>query len=140
MSSAAEAEVGALYINAREAVPARRTLEEMGHKQPPTPIQTDNSAAHAVVTTNVAPRRLKAMDMRFWWLRDREVQKQFRFFWRPGSKNLGDYFTNHHPGAHHVDMRKEFLTPVRHLEELRRRGETARAGMKLKRAIAAPAA
>ena len=39
MSSAAEAEIGALYINAREAIPQRQLLEEMGHPQPPTPIQ-----------------------------------------------------------------------------------------------------
>ena len=31
MSSAAEAELGALYINAREAVYIRNILEEMGH-------------------------------------------------------------------------------------------------------------
>ena len=31
MSSAAEAKVGALYINCGEAVPARQTLEFMGH-------------------------------------------------------------------------------------------------------------
>ena len=104
MSSAAEAEVGALYINTREAVPARTTLEELGHKQPPTPIQTDNSVAHGVATKMVAPRRLKAMNMRFWWLRDRETQKQFRFFWRPGNFNLGDYCTKHHPGPHHENI------------------------------------
>jgi hypothetical protein len=90
MSSGAEAEVGAMFINAREAIPARKTLEELGHPQPPTPMQTDNSAAHAVVTKTVAPRRLKAMDMRFWWLRDRKTQGQFRFYWRPGNFNLGD--------------------------------------------------
>ena len=39
MSSAAEAELGAMFINAREAVPARITLEELGHKQPKTPMQ-----------------------------------------------------------------------------------------------------
>ena len=38
MSSAAEAELGALYINCREAIPARHALEYMGHKQPPTPM------------------------------------------------------------------------------------------------------
>ena len=38
MSSAVEAELGGLFINAREAIPARIVLEEMGHKQPPTPI------------------------------------------------------------------------------------------------------
>ena len=31
MSSAAEAKIGAMYINARKAVPIRKTLIEMGH-------------------------------------------------------------------------------------------------------------
>ena len=31
MSSAAEAELGALFINYKLAVPARKTLEELGH-------------------------------------------------------------------------------------------------------------
>jgi hypothetical protein len=37
MSSAAEAELGALFINAKTAVSMRQTLEEMGHPQPRTP-------------------------------------------------------------------------------------------------------
>jgi len=43
MSSTAEAEIGALYINCKEAIPAPHTLEFLGHKQPPTPMQTDNT-------------------------------------------------------------------------------------------------
>ena len=35
ITSAADAEIGALYINSRQAIPARYTVEEMGHKQPP---------------------------------------------------------------------------------------------------------
>ncbi len=80
MSSVAEAELGALYINAHEAVPCRSVLHEMGHSQPPTPIQTDNSTALGVVTNSILPRRTKAADMRFWWLRDRDAQEQFHFF------------------------------------------------------------
>ena len=38
MTSAADAEIGALYIKSRQAIPARYTVEEMGHKQPPTPM------------------------------------------------------------------------------------------------------
>ena len=45
MASAAEAEVGALLMNAQEAVAIRNALNEMGHPQPATPIKTDNSAA-----------------------------------------------------------------------------------------------
>jgi hypothetical protein len=41
MASATEAELAALFINAREAVYIRIILEELGHKQPPTPLQTD---------------------------------------------------------------------------------------------------
>jgi hypothetical protein len=63
MSSTVEAELGTLYINAREAVPQRQTLAEMGHKQPPTPMQTDNSTALGVVNNNIQPQRTKAMDM-----------------------------------------------------------------------------
>jgi hypothetical protein len=33
VSSAAEAEVGALFVNAKEAEVIRITLEELGHKQ-----------------------------------------------------------------------------------------------------------
>ena len=65
MSSACEAKIGAMYTNAREAVPTRKTLEEMGHPQPQTPMQTDNAAAHSVVTNNIQPGRTKAMDMCF---------------------------------------------------------------------------
>jgi hypothetical protein len=45
VSLAAEAEVGALYISCREAIPACYTLEFMGHPQPPTPMQTNNTTS-----------------------------------------------------------------------------------------------
>ena len=86
MSSAAEAELGALFINAKEAIYLRQILTEMGHPQPPTPIQTDNSTAEGVVNMRVQPKRTKSMDMRFHWLRDREAQAQFRFYWKPGKQ------------------------------------------------------
>ena len=62
MSLAVEAELGAMFINAREVVPVRM---ELGHKQPRTPMQIDNSTAVAVVDNNIQPRQTKAMDMRF---------------------------------------------------------------------------
>ena len=119
MSSATEAELAALYINAREAVYIRIILEEMGHKQPATPMQTDNAMAEAVINAKIQPKRTKAMDMRFHWLRDRECQNQFKIYWRPGKTNYADYWTKHHSAAHHINMRKEFLTPLIVLEMLR---------------------
>ena len=121
MTSAAEAETGAMYINSREAVPQRMTLSEMGHPQPITPMQTDNLAAHAVVTNNVQPRRTKAMEMRFHWLICRETQGQFRYYWKPRTMNLGDYCTKHHPSAHHKNFRSSVITPMKNLMDFRAR-------------------
>ena len=39
VTSAASAEIGALFINTRQAILARRLLGEMGHKQPPLPLK-----------------------------------------------------------------------------------------------------
>ena len=122
MSSAAEAEIGALYINARKGVEIRNILKEMGHMQPPTPVQTDNSTAEGIVNLRVQPKRTKAMDMRFHWLRDRGVnQKQFKFYWRPGTSMRADYWTKHHSPAHHRHMRNEILTPYDVVLNLRKK-------------------
>ncbi len=89
LSSAAEAEIGALFINCREAVPARQLLEFLGHPQPPTPIQTDNTTALGVVNQNVM-KKLKSMDMKYHWLRCRISQDQFCHYWKAGKTNLAD--------------------------------------------------
>ena len=68
MSLAAKAELGALYINARKAIVPWNILQEMGNKQPRTPIQSDNSTAIGVVNNKIQPKRTKAMDMIFHWL------------------------------------------------------------------------
>ncbi len=56
MSSAAEVKLGALFIDAKMAVSIRRTLEELGHLQPRTPIQTDNLTAHTLLTNKILPK------------------------------------------------------------------------------------
>jgi hypothetical protein len=111
MSSAADAECGGLYMNAREAVPMITTLEELGHPQPDngTPIRTDNSTADGIMNKTVKQKRSKSMDMRFWWLIDRVEQNQFRIFWAPGRINLADYFSKKHPASHHKKVRPIYI-------------------------------
>ena len=121
MTSAAEAELGALFINAREAIYIRRVLEELGHPQPRTPIQTDNSTAEGLINGKVLPRRLKSMDKDLYWLRDQEAMENIRVFWRPGPSNNADYHTKNHPGVHHEAKRADFLTPMHRVESLRER-------------------
>ena len=83
----------------------------MGHPQPATPICTDNTTAHDLVADRIKQRRSRAFDMRYFWIRDRVKQGQFRLYWRPGVLNLADYFTKHHPTSHHRKMRTIYLTP-----------------------------
>ena len=62
------------------------------------------------------PKRTKAMDMRFHWLRDRQCQEQFRIYWKPGKLNYADYWTKHHAAKHHQAVRPEFISSQRILD------------------------
>jgi hypothetical protein len=110
MSSPMEAELRALFINAKTAVSVRHMLKELGHPQLPTLMQTDNKTANDLLTKKIMPEALKAMDMQFHWLQCHDTQGQFRYYWRPGTQNLADYFTKHHPASHHKANRPTFLT------------------------------
>ena len=77
MSLAEEVELGASFINFKEAIPARQSLEEMGHTQPPTPMQTYNATTHGVVTNKIDRKILKSMDMRLHWICCRVTKGNF---------------------------------------------------------------
>jgi hypothetical protein len=109
MSSATEAEFAGLFHNAKDGAMLRTTLTEMGHPQPATPIQTDNSTANGITNGTVRQHKSKAMDMRFYWIQDRVRQGQFIVYWAPGSTNMGDYHTKHHPTSHHREIRPTYL-------------------------------
>ena len=63
MTLVTEAELAALDIMEREAVYIRIVLEEMGLKNPPTPLQTDDAMADAVCNGKIQPKLTKAMDV-----------------------------------------------------------------------------
>jgi hypothetical protein len=105
VSSVAEAEFGALFVNAKEGTVTRTTLSEMGHNQYATDLTTDNTTTDGIINNTVQQTQSKAMDMRFYWIKDRVEQKQFNVGWAPGNTNVGDYFTKHHSPAHHKLMR-----------------------------------
>jgi hypothetical protein len=67
MFSTAEAELGALFIKAKEAIHLQQILEEMGHSQPRTPLQTNNTTAEGLINNKIQQKRTKAMDMRYHW-------------------------------------------------------------------------
>ena len=109
MSSAAEAEIAATFDNAKEAIPLRHTLKFLGHDQPPTPIQVDNTTAVNFSHRTLKQKRSKSIDMRFYWLQDRSLQGQFNIYWYPGSHNLGDYLTKHFSTKDYIEKRPLYL-------------------------------
>jgi hypothetical protein len=80
LSSAAKAELASLFHNGKEACPIRIILEELGHPQPPTPLQTDNSTASGISNDTVKQKWCKAIDMCFYWIRDHLVKELRLFF------------------------------------------------------------
>jgi hypothetical protein len=109
MASAAEAEVGGLFINGQAACPIQTTLQELRHSQLLTIIVTDNTCAKGISTGMVKQKLFKAMDMQFYWIHNRVKQKQFQIVWRKGDDNLAGYFTKHHPSAHQKALRSIYL-------------------------------
>jgi hypothetical protein len=52
-ASAAEAELGALFLNGQEAKVIRLVLAELGHPQPPTPIHIDNTTTVGITNNTI---------------------------------------------------------------------------------------
>jgi len=53
VSSAAEAESGVLFLNAQAVCPISTALDELGHLQPATLLQMDNSMANGIANDTV---------------------------------------------------------------------------------------
>jgi hypothetical protein len=62
MSSATEAKIGTLFYTYKDGTMLQTTLEEMGHPQLTTPIQTNNACAAGIANDTVTQRRSKAIN------------------------------------------------------------------------------
>ena len=100
-SSAAEAELRALFVNKKEARILQLTLKELGHPQPQTPIHVDNTIVIGIRNSTMKRQRSSTMEMRYFWLLDQMAQQYFNFYYQPGQENLADYPTKQHTSAIH---------------------------------------
>ena len=62
---AEEAEVLSLFHAAQEIVPLQTTADEIGHKQPATPLQPNNTTASGIMNGTIRKQKSTAIDMRF---------------------------------------------------------------------------
>jgi hypothetical protein len=108
-ASAAEAKLGALFLNAQEAKVLRLVLKELRHPQPPTPIDIDNTTTVGIVNNTIKRKRSQAMEMQYFLLLDGKVQKLFCFHYQPGQENLGNYPSKHHSADIHQHVRPYYV-------------------------------
>ena len=54
-------------------------------------------------------KRSKTLDMKWHWLRDKEVLEQHILYCDRDTNNDADYFTKHHPPIHHRQMRPQYI-------------------------------
>ena len=72
-SSTAKAEIGALFLNTKEAQIVQLTLSELGHPKPQTPIHIDNATAVGIVNNTIKRQQYCAMEMRYFQLLDQKT-------------------------------------------------------------------
>jgi hypothetical protein len=109
LSSVMEAEVAGTFVNAKEGVNVKNSINNIGHPQPRTPLLIDNRTTFGIVSGKMKQQGSKAIDMRFYWMKDREAQNKFIMFWAPGKLNLGEYFTKHHAPVRHQNNKRCYL-------------------------------
>ena len=109
VASAAESELGALFINCKEGRTMRLTLQEMGHPQPATPIHCNNMTAAGIANDTVKKQRSQSMEMQLFWVTDQIKIGAFDVQWHPGQGNLANYTSKHHDSKHHQIVRPWYI-------------------------------
>ena len=115
MISATEAELGGLFGNFQKATSMRTALADMGHQQITTLVETDNTVANRIFNRIGKQKRYRAIDVRFYWVRDKIQQNHFHIFWEEGNKNLEEYVTKHHLIWHHRQMRSRYVKATKNI-------------------------
>jgi hypothetical protein len=101
VSSAAEAKLGALFLNCKEGIIFQLTLEELGHPQPRKPVHCNNATTVSIANNTVKCQQSRSMEMRYFWVGDKVAQDAYEIEWHPGQENLADYQSKHCIGSHH---------------------------------------
>ena len=65
VASTAKAEIDGLFHNGQMIIHIRRLLKALGHRQPATPLKTDNSTSNAFVNKSLRQKKSKSWDMRY---------------------------------------------------------------------------
>ena len=76
VSSGVEAKTCGTFNNGQTVISIRPYLITLEHKQPETPLKTDNSTSEGFIHSVMKPKHLKTWDMKYNWLQDKELLEQ----------------------------------------------------------------
>ena len=85
---AAEAELGALFMNCQEGMIFKATLKDLGHPQPSIPVHCDNATAVGIANNTIKRQRSHAIEMKYFWTCEKEHRKCFSLSGTPEWKIL----------------------------------------------------
>ena len=111
VTSAGEAELAAVFANAKIGHDLRTTLRNLGYPQPPSPIFCDNECAIGLAYDAVRKKQSKSMDLRWDFVRCRVAQGQFTIPYINTHNNYADFFTKALPVHTHKSFAPLFASP-----------------------------
>jgi hypothetical protein len=80
--------------------------------QPRTSVHCDNDTTVGITNTTEKRQRSRSMEMRYFWVGEKEAQDIYDIKWHPGQENLADYQSKHHLGSHHQAVRPWYLHEI----------------------------
>ena len=110
--SAMKAELGAPFVNCQRGAAMCMLLIDIGKNQPQTPEVTDSATGDRFFNKNLHQWCSRAIDIRFYWVRDWVSQENFLIYAMVGEHNLTEYFTMQHPTSHHRSQRSTYIVLI----------------------------
>ena len=77
-------------------------LEELGHPQTLSLVDTDNFMAYVLLTKSMNTKESKFVDMLFEWIKWHGAYDQFQHKYHLVNKNRAEHHNKHHPTQYHT--------------------------------------
>ena len=81
----------------------------MGNPQTTILLKTYNSNTNSFVHENIAKKKSKSWDMRFYWLWNKQQNHNFDIYWDSSHNKLAGYYRKNHTVQHQKDTRNKYV-------------------------------
>ena len=115
VASYAESKLGALFHHGQTTIPLCTTLEDLGHKQPPTPIENYNSTALVIFNSTVKQKNPRQWTWYYIGSKIDRSKDTSSFTGAQSKTNKTGYFNKYNPLSHHTVLRHEYLHKYNHI-------------------------